>query len=177
MYQSAKTRIIGALVALLLLGGGVWCSMPLEESASVVTASTSKNREYTVANGDKPIWNTWTPELMQAALADGHPVYVDFTAKWCATCQVNKKVAYSEEVCRKFADKGVVLMRADKTKPNPAIDAELSRLGRSQVPTNVLYIPKNAAQTHITTEVFTADYLSNFISEHLSDAETPAADK
>ncbi len=176
MYQSAKTRIIGALVALLLLGGGVWCSMPLEESASVVTASTSKNREYTVANGDKPIWNTWTPELMQAALADGHPVYVDFTAKWCATCQVNKKVAYSEEVCRKFADKGVVLMRADKTKPNSAIDAELSRLGRSQVPTNVLYIPKNAAQTHITTEVFTADNLSNFISEHLSDTETPAAD-
>lgn len=114
---------------------------------------------------------------MEQALKDGHPVYVDFTAKWCATCQVNKKVAYSAEVCQKFAKGGVVLMRADKTKPNAAIDAEMSKLGRSQVPTNVIYIPSatpgEAPTTHITTEVFTADYLSGFISEHL-EGYTPA---
>ena len=134
---------------------------------------------YTVAKGDTPIWNTWTPALMEQALKDGHPVYVDFTAKWCATCQFNKKVAYSAEVCKKFENAGVVLMRADKTKPNAAIDAEMSKLGRSQVPTNVIYVPSatpgEAPTTHITIEVFNADYLSGFISEHLGNFTPNAA--
>ena len=169
MYQPIRTRIIGGIFALLLLGLGVWGTMPSAEDNSVIEGQTS----YTVAKGDTPIWNTWTPALMEQALKDGHPVYVDFTAKWCATCQFNKKVAYSAEVCKKFEDAGVVLMRADKTKPNAAIDAEMSKLGRSQVPTNVIYVPAatpgEAPTTHITIEVFNADYLSGFISEHLGN--------
>ena len=169
MYQPIRTRIIGGIFALLLLGLGVWGTMPSAEDNSVIEGQTS----YTVAKGDTPIWNTWTPALMEQALKDGHPVYVDFTAKWCATCQFNKKVAYSAEVCKKFEDAGVVLMRADKTKPNAAIDAEMSKLGRSQVPTNVIYVPAatlgEAPATHITIEVFNADYLSGFISEHLGN--------
>ncbi len=175
MYQPVRTRIIGGIFALLLLGMGVWGTMPSSEDNSVIEGQTS----YTVAKGDTPIWNTWTPALMEQALKDGHPVYVDFTAKWCATCQFNKKVAYSAEVCKKFENAGVVLMRADKTKPNAAIDAEMSKLGRSQVPTNVIYVPSatpgEAPTTHITIEVFNADYLSGFISEHLGNFTPNAA--
>ncbi len=177
MYLPVRTRIIGGIFALLLLGLGVWGTMPAP--AAKGNSVPERQTSYTVAKGDTPIWNTWSPALMEQALKDGHPVYVDFTAKWCATCQFNKKVAYSAEVCKKFEDAGVVLMRADKTKPNAAIDAEMSKLGRSQVPTNVIYVPAatpgEAPATHITIEVFNADYLSGFISEHLGNFAPAAA--
>ena len=103
---------------------------------------------------------------MQKALADGHPVYVDFTAKWCATCQANKKVAYSPEVCALFETEEVVLMRADKTRPSPAIDEEMRRLNRSSVPVNALYLPEE--EPVVTAELLTPDYMMDFLNEHLS---------
>jgi len=103
----------------------------------------TRSADYVVCDGKTATWNNWSPAIMEAALKDGHPVYVDFTAKWCATCQTNKKVAYSDEVLQKFAQHEVVLMKADKTNPSEIIDAEMKRLQRSQVPTNALYIPGN----------------------------------
>lgn len=174
MYQSAKTRLVGGIIALGLLVLSIMATMPSTEP-QVQPQPTQAG--YTVSQGSTPIWNTWSPELMEQALKEGHPVYVDFTAKWCATCQSNKKLAYSAEVCGVFEKSGVVLMRADKTKPNAAIDAEMSKLGRSQVPTNVLYMPATEPGAeparHITKEVFGSDYLLGFISERLNNY-TPA---
>ena len=51
------------------------------------------------------------------------PVYIDFTAQWCATCQLNKKRAYTPEVVALMKAKRVVALKADKTKPNPQIEA------------------------------------------------------
>ncbi len=70
---------------------------------------------------------------MQAALDGGKPVYVDFTARWCSTCQVNK-ASYTDEVLAAFKKYGIVMMKADKTRTNPAIDQELKNLGRTAVP-------------------------------------------
>lgn len=119
----------------------------LQEHLADFTApkESTRSADYVVCDGKTATWNNWSPALMEAALKDGHPVYVDFTAKWCATCQTNKKVAYSDEVLQKFAQHGVVLMKADKTNPSETIDAEMKRLERSQVPTNALYIPGNTA--------------------------------
>ena len=170
MYKSRKSRLIGAFFAILLLVIGIWGSMPHDDSTAV--SAQQQQKSYIVATGETAIWNTWSPELMEQALKDGHPVYVDFTAKWCATCQSNKKFAYSADVCKQFEAAGVVLMRADKTKPNAQIDEEMKKLGRTQVPTNALYIPgKNpgdAPTIHITREIFGADYLSGFLAEHLN---------
>ncbi len=181
MYRPGRTRVIGGLVALLLLGLGIWGSMPTAAASDDATYAQQQNA-YTVSHGETPIWNTWSPALMEQALKDGHPVYVDFTAKWCATCQSNKKIAYSAEVCKQFEAAGVVLMRADKTKPNAAIDEEMKKLGRSQVPTNALYIPgknpEDAPAIHITREVFGSDYLSGFLAEHLTNfVPTATAEK
>lgn len=174
MYQSAKTRLVGGIIALGLLVLSIMATMP---STDPQVQPQPTQAGYTVSQGSTPIWNTWSPELMEQALKEGHPVYVDFTAKWCATCQSNKKLAYSAEVCGVFEKSGVVLMRADKTKPNAAIDAEMSKLGRSQVPTNVLYMPATEPGAeparHITKEVFGSDYLLGFISERLNNY-TPA---
>ena len=79
------------------------------------------------------IWIPWSPEAMQAALDGGKPVYVDFTARWCSTCQVNK-ASYTDEVLAAFKKYGIVMMKADKTRTNPAIDQELKTRGPPPLP-------------------------------------------
>lgn len=172
IYQSVKTRWIGGIIAILLIALGVWGSMPrpVSETAAATTTPTAATQQaataaYTVATGEHPTWNNWSKELMDKALTDGHPVYVDFTAKWCATCQMNKKTAYTADVCALFEQGKVVLMRADKTRPNEAIDAEMRRLNRSSVPVNVLYQP--GKEPAITTELLTPIYMDGFLTEQL----------
>lgn len=167
IYQSKRTRWIGGIIAILLIAIGVWGSKPRPASDTPATSSvTTEAAGYETARGEHPTWNTWSKALMDKALADGHPVYVDFTAKWCATCQMNKKTAYTADVCALFEQGKVVLMRADKTRPNAEIDTEMRRLNRSSVPVNVLYIP--GQEPSITTELLTPIYMDNFLSEKLN---------
>ncbi len=165
MYRSWASRISGFIIALGLLALSVWGSMPQSQEAPA-EGTEGSDTEYVVAEGATPVWNEWSPELMARALEDGHPVYVDFTAKWCATCQANKKVAYTAEVYSLMENGDVVLMRADKTRPSPAIDAEMRRLNRSAVPVNVLYLPDE--EPAITRELLTAPYLLEWLNEKLT---------
>jgi thiol:disulfide interchange protein DsbD len=97
------------------------------------------------APGASARWQPWSPQAVQTALAQGKPVFVDFTAAWCVTCQVNKKTVFaSEEVLKGFDAHGVQTMRADWTRRDAAISAELSRLGRSGVPVYLLQAPGRA---------------------------------
>lgn len=155
MYRSRKSRIIGLVVAIILAGLGIWGGMPATEKEN--TAATAE-------------WQNWTPTAMQEALQDGHPVYVDFTAKWCATCQYNKMTAYTDEVYAEFNRAGVVLMRADATEKNADIDAEMHKLGRTSVPVNVLYIP--GAEPAITPELLTPGNLMEFLIPRLANVST-----
>jgi thiol:disulfide interchange protein DsbD len=87
-------------------------------------------------------WQPWTADAVQKSLAAGQPVFVDFTASWCLTCQVNERVALSRpEVAQAFAAKNVALYRADWTREDPAITQALTALGRSGVPVYALYTP------------------------------------
>jgi thiol:disulfide interchange protein DsbD len=91
-------------------------------------------------------WQPWSPAAIERALGEGRPVFVDFTAAWCVTCQANKRlVLASSEVTRAFAGKRVVLMRADWTNRDPAITQELARFKRNGVPLYVLYDSKGGA--------------------------------
>ncbi len=87
-------------------------------------------------------WEPWSAEAVTRYQAQGRPVFVDFTASWCLSCQVNERVALTQtEVQKAFADANVVLLRADWTRHDEAITQTLTALGRSGVPTYVLYVP------------------------------------
>jgi thiol:disulfide interchange protein DsbD len=74
--------------------------------------------------------------------AEGRPIYVDFTARWCATCQTNKKLVFaSDDVRAYFAKNKVATLKADWTNQDPAITAELAKWNRSAVPFNLVYLP------------------------------------
>lgn len=86
------------------------------------------------------LWQPWTPGRVEAELGSGHPVFVDFTAAWCITCQFNKKTTLGQaEVLADFRAHQVTLLRADWTRRDPTITLALEQLGRSGVPVYVLY--------------------------------------
>ena len=93
------------------------------------------------ANG----WQAWEPGKVDQLLANGQPVFVDFTAAWCVTCQLNKKTTLNNpDVLADFSTKKVQLLRADWTRRDPAITQALAALGRQGVPVYVLYKPGSA---------------------------------
>ncbi len=91
---------------------------------------------------DDLTWATWSPAAVREAQAAGRPVYVDFTARWCATCQTNKKIVFgSDAVQQTFRERQVLMLKADWTNRDPQITAELARWERSAVPFNLIYLP------------------------------------
>jgi thiol:disulfide interchange protein DsbD len=130
-HRSSTARRIAVIAAVGFAASGIFLAKP-----PVVQAADSQ--EAALSQLD---WQPWTLEKQQALLKEGKAVYIDFTAKWCATCQVNKQRAYTEEVVKLMHAKGVIALKADKTKNNPAIDAEIAKYGRNAIPVNVLLAP------------------------------------
>jgi suppressor for copper-sensitivity B len=96
-------------------------------------------------SGNGELAKMWTP-LDEAAIpglvAEGKTVFVDVTADWCITCQVNKGlVLNTDAMIKAFRTGGVVLMQADWTRPDPVISAYLARYQRYGIPFNVVYGP------------------------------------
>ena len=107
----------------------------------VVTASTPAEPPRSVARDSGP-WQAYAPARLAQLIADGRPVFIDFTAAWCVTCQVNKRlVLNTREVQDAFVRSNVALLRADWTRRDPAIGQALAALGRSGIPAYVLYRP------------------------------------
>jgi thiol:disulfide interchange protein DsbD len=85
-------------------------------------------------------WEPFSSARVAELRAQGRPVFVDFTAAWCVTCQVNKKVALeTAEVTAKMQALGVTAIRADWTRPDAEITRALQEFGRDGVPLYVLY--------------------------------------
>ena len=150
----------GALLALLVVLALVLWALGLTGRTRIVLASFSiaagallasafgpnviKMAEAATPVAETPgaRWQPWSAERVQTALGAGQPVFVDFTAAWCVTCQYNKKTTLaSAEVLSAMDAAKVQTFRADWTRRDAAITAELQKLGRSGVPVYVLQAP------------------------------------
>jgi len=88
------------------------------------------------------VWEKWSPEAVERLRAENRIVYVDFTARWCATCQANKRLVFhSEDVLRAFRARHIATLRGDWTNKDPQITAELAKYNRAAVPFNVIWFP------------------------------------
>jgi len=119
-------------------------------------------------------WQPWSEAAVQAALSQGRPVFVDFTAAWCVTCQINKRlVLHSDEIDRRFTELGVVRLRGDWTNRDSAISAALARLNRSGVPVYAVYTPARREPV-LLPEVLTRAIVLDALSLDPRQARAPS---
>ncbi|MGB6975308.1 MAG: thioredoxin family protein [Terracidiphilus sp.] len=137
---------VAVLLVVCVVGLNVWAAqamvapeIDLTSHDALLLGSVESVRDAAMA-GD--VWQPWSEAAVSQALAAGQPVFVDFTAKWCLSCQVNERVALERpEVEQAFAAHHVRLLKADWTRHDEAITQALAKMGRDGVPTYVLYVP------------------------------------
>ncbi|WP_395740256.1 thioredoxin family protein [Prosthecobacter sp.] len=135
-HKPARTQNVARLLTLLALAGGLWAGWPNVSAKRVHAEDAAPAKD-----SDALHWETWSPEKVAALRASKQPVYIDFTASWCFTCQVNKRV-YSDAGLRAlFKQHKVATLKADWSDENETIRLALEALGKRAVPVNVLYIP------------------------------------
>ncbi|WP_219215418.1 protein-disulfide reductase DsbD family protein [Variovorax boronicumulans] len=110
----------------------------------------------TVAAAAGARWQPWSAARVAELHAAGRPVFIDFTAAWCVTCQYNKKTTLNDAaLLAEFDRRQVAMLRADWTRQDPAITAALNALGRSGVPVYVLQAPGKPPV--VLTEILSKD--------------------
>jgi thiol:disulfide interchange protein len=130
---SGRSRMIITIISIALFAG----FMP------AIGSNLFKLQESTAPQAAG--WQSWEPGKVEQLLAQNQPVFVDFTAAWCVTCQYNKKTTLADDAVQQdFSAKKVQLLRADWTKRDPAITQAITQLGRSGVPVYVIYKPGSA---------------------------------
>jgi len=153
------TSIAVVIVAVVVAA----CFLAPKEFAAAPTSAPAASSTGGAATGGT--WQAWSVDAVQKALASGQPVFVDFTASWCLSCQVNERVALDRpEVVQAFAGANVALFRADWTREDPAITQALADLGRSGVPVYALYTPGQSAP-QLLPQVLTPGIVTDAVSK------------
>lgn len=101
-------------------------------------------------------WVPYSPEALQSLRAEGKPVFLDFTASWCLTCQFNERTAIdTPAVIKALASRGITAMKGDWTNADPTITAALKSFGRVGVPLAVYYPPGKGSAPIVLPELLT----------------------
>ncbi|SGA29576.1 thiol:disulfide interchange protein DsbD [Chlamydia abortus] len=150
-----KHRVIASTVFLGFVAGAL--------SLSFVASKHFVEATETAVVQENNVWQPFSSAKLAQLRKEGRAVFVNFTAKWCLTCQMNKPVLYARAVQEMFKEHGVVTLEADWTRKDPEITEELARLGRASVPSYVYYpadqsdpivLPEKITQSVLEDQVF-----------------------
>jgi len=148
VQRGRRRRVLALIITALLLVAGYAFALedhlrwrePLAASASTTSLSEDSSGID---------WQPWSPKAVAQARAAGRPVLVDFTAKWCLTCQANKAIAIEiPSVEAKLKAINAVALLGDYTRFPDNITEELNRFDRAGVPLVLVY-PKDSSATPI----------------------------
>jgi thiol:disulfide interchange protein DsbD len=161
----AWSAVLAGLMILSFVGLGAYSRQALvTRSSGAVAAAGAQSGE----------WQPWSEAAVKQCQAQGRPVFVDFTAKWCLSCQVNERVALTRpEVMKAFEDAHVALLKADWTQQDPAIAQALQSLGRNGVPAYALYPPGQGDPT-LLPEALTPGIVMDAVDKLPRTAPAPA---
>jgi thiol:disulfide interchange protein DsbD len=151
--QAGLDAVTWLAAACVVLAAAVWLAgLPRARVAAAAAALFALALAVPAARPGAPpvpardtVWQPFSAERVAALGAAGKPVFVDFTAAWCVTCQVNKRLVLTrDDVLAAFRARGIELVRADWTRRDDEITRALAALGRNGVPVYVLYRPGRA---------------------------------
>ncbi len=189
--QLGVSLIIVVLFSLLFIAVGAWIygrwgtiNMPKKTRirayilaavfiVSSASAALQSIEKYGTPSGNMPTsdeegihWQVFSEEVLNDLLNQGRPVFVDFTAAWCLTCQVNEQVAFSDQtVIKKFKESNIAVLKADWTSKDESITKALAKFGRNSVPLYVLYSGSKNAQAKLLPEIITPDILLDALKD------------
>ncbi len=143
---------------------GAWM-VTLKKGLSLLFFGTCLWLLWVLAIQLKPAGETsFSPAKVEAFLAEGKTVFVDFTAAWCITCQVNERTTLSTEKVKKaLADNHAEFLVADWTNRDPVISQTLEQFGRNGVPLYVLYSP--GKDPLVLPTILTPDIVVNAVTK------------
>jgi thiol:disulfide interchange protein DsbD len=120
-------------------------------------------------------WEAYSEGRLQELRQQGKPVFIDFTAAWCLTCQVNERIALnSSKVVDQFKTLGIVALKADWTSHDEKIARALAQFGRNSIPLYVLY-GKNFNDPMILPELLTPYIVLEALKKMESSSRTGAS--
>lgn len=152
--------LLGLLLVLVFFGLlGRWA---LQQSMLAHADNTSESLQLSSGHS----WEPYTPEAVTQALAQKRPVFVDFTADWCLTCQYNEQhVLRAKNIVQAFQAHNVRLLRADWTQRDEKIRQTLARFGRAGVPMYLLFRPDAPNTPQLLPEILNAARLEDALGE------------
>ena len=153
--QPARVLGLAALgVAVLSVAAAVW---PTPAQAVAEGSAPSGTDASGLA------YEAYTPERLAALRAEGRAVFVNYTAAWCVTCQVNERVAFSTRTAAEaFTGSGTVYLKADWTRRDAVIAEDLARFGRAGVPLYLVY-PAGGGEPEILPQLLTPDMVARAV--------------
>lgn len=154
LAMPAKTRMIAvSIAAIILIASNVYVFSSIDKYAVTPAAAAE--------SGHGINWQPFEQEKVDRLVAEGKPVFIDFTAAWCLSCQVNEQVAFSsEEVQNKFKEKNIYTFKADWTARDERIAKALAKFGRNSVPLYVLF-DGNGGEPKLLPEIITPGIILN----------------
>jgi thiol:disulfide interchange protein/DsbC/DsbD-like thiol-disulfide interchange protein len=183
--QLGSDGVFAAMVTLLVVAFAAWLyglsggPRGIAKAAALIVAVAGLAGGAAMLSGAQPATGTgaattdsgppaeaFTQARLDGLLAEGKPVFVNFTAAWCITCKVNERVALrSDRLAEAFRQRGITYLKGDWTNANPEITAMLNSFGRAGVPLYLLYSGVPGSQPQVLPQLLTESMVLGRVAE------------